>query len=116
MAQWGAEDGRNGTKESIMMNDCFPCDSASFGTFNVSGGKIAERGHTPHTVHMFTIAARQQSRFFAASYGRGHLAERLEAVGRMNEIHEECPEFFTASFLTEMWGRMVYQYNVCVAE
>ena len=34
----------------------------------------------------------------------------------MNEIHEECPDFSTPSFLTEMWERMVYQYNACVAE
>ena len=34
----------------------------------------------------------------------------------MNEIHEERPEFHTANFLTEMWGRMVYQYDICVTE
>ena len=65
---------------------------------------------------MFTKAARQQSRLFASAYGKEHLAERLEVAERMNVIREECPEFPTASFLTEMWDRMVYQYNVCVDE
>ena len=89
MEQWGAEDGLNGTKESIMLNDCFPCDSATFETFKVSGDKIAKRGKPPHTAHMFAKAARQQSRLFSAAYGREHLSERLDAVGRLNEIHEE---------------------------
>ena len=65
---------------------------------------------------MFTKEALQQSRLLAAAYGREHLTERLDAVERMNEIHEERPDFFTASFLTEMWERAVYQYNVCATE
>ena len=81
MAQWGAEDGHIGAKEAIMLNDCFPCDSTTFETLKVSGDKIEERGQSPHTVHMFTKAARQQSRLFSAVYGREHLAERLGAVG-----------------------------------
>ena len=64
---------------------------------------------------MFARAALRQSRLFVASYGREHLTERLEAVGGMGEIHEERPEFHASSLLTEMWERMVYQYNICVA-
>ena len=65
---------------------------------------------------MFVKMARQQSRLFAAAYGHEHLQERLEAVDRLNDIRDECPEFFTASFLSETWERMVHQYNACVSE
>ena len=30
--------------------------------------------------------------------------------------HEDCPEFFTAPFIAETWGRMTPQYNMCVTE
>ena len=77
---------------------------------------MEDRGKQPTAVHMFPKMARQQSRLFAAACGMEHLADRLNAIGRLIEIHEECPEFFTVSFLSELWERMVYQYGVCVSE
>ena len=38
LLSWGAEDGKNGTKEPIMLGDCFPLDSQSFEQFKLSGG------------------------------------------------------------------------------
>ena len=63
---------------------------------------------------MFTKMARRRQRLFSAAYGEEHLAERLNADGRMGEIHEERREFFAVSFLIEMWGRMAHHYNSCV--
>ena len=65
---------------------------------------------------MFIKMARQQSRLYSAVYGDEHINERLNAKDRLGEIHEECPEYFTVAFLSELRGRMVYQYNVCVEE
>ena len=91
-------------------------DSRSFGQYNVIGDKLEEHGEQPVTFHMFIKMARQQSRLYAASYGAEHSAERLNAIDRQIEIHEERPEYFTVTFLSDMWERMVYQYNVCIAE
>ena len=49
-------------------------------------------------------------------YGEEHLSERLNAIDRLNDIHDECPEFFTARFVSETWERMMYQYDACIAE
>ena len=91
LVRWGAEDGRTGVKEAILLGDCYPLDSQSFEQFRLSGDKIEDRSKQPQTVHMFVKTARQQSRLYAAVYGEEHLNERLDAVGRLNEIHDECP-------------------------
>ena len=104
LVSWGSEDGKLGAKESIMIGDCYPLDTRGFGHFRLSGEKLEDHGKHPTTVHMFTKMARQQSRLFAAAYGEEHFMERLNDVDRMDDIHEECPEFFTVSFLSEMWG------------
>lgn len=65
---------------------------------------------------MFVKMARRQTRLYDAVYGSDHLNERLNAIDRANEIHEECPEFTTVSFLSEMWERMISQYNAFVVE
>ena len=65
---------------------------------------------------MFAKMARHQSRLYDAVYGKENLNGRLNAIGRMGEIHEESPEYFAASFLAEMWERAVCQYCTCVAE
>ena len=116
LVSWGAEDGRNGTKDSIMLGDCFPMDSRNFDQHKLSGEKVEEHGKQPTTMHMFIKMARQQSRIYAAAYGSEHLNERLNAIDRMSEVHEECPEFHTVNFMTEMCKRAVYQYGVCVSE
>ena len=113
---WGADDGKTGPKDAIILGDCYPLDTRSFEQYKISGGGTEESGKQPTTVHMFVKMARQQSRLFAAAYGSEHLGERLDAIDRMSEIHEECPECFTVSFLSEMWERMMFQYNACVVE
>ena len=65
---------------------------------------------------MFVKMDRHQSRLFASAYGAEHLTERLNAVGRLSGIHEEWAEFFTVSFLNEMWEMMGYQYGIGVSE
>ena len=116
LARWGSEDGRNGRKDAIALGDCPPLDSQAFGQFRLIGDKLDDRAKKPTTAHMFVKAARQQSRLYAAAYGEEHLGERLNAIDRLNEIHEECPEYFTVAFIIETWGRMTFQYNACVAE
>ena len=37
LMRWGAEDGKQGSKESIMLGDCYPMDSQSFEQFKLSG-------------------------------------------------------------------------------
>ena len=93
LMRWGSEDGRHSGKDTIMLGDCYPMDSHNFETFKLSGDKIEDHGKQPSTVHMFVKMARQQSRLYAAAYGSEHLHERLEAVDRLNDIHDECPEF-----------------------
>lgn len=38
LRSWGAEGGKTGPEESIMLGDCFPMDTRSFEQFRVSGG------------------------------------------------------------------------------
>ena len=116
LINWGAEDGVHGSKDAIMLGDCYPLDSQNFESFRISGDKTEDHGKQPATVHMFVKMARQQSRLYADVYGEEHLNERLNAIDRMSDIHDECPEFSTASFLSETWERMVYQYDACIAE
>ena len=106
----------NGGNRSLILGDCYPMDSRSFEQFKLSGDKIEEHGDRPSTVHMFVKMDRQQSRLYAAAYGQEHLNERHNDVARLNDIHDECPDFFTAAFLSETWRRMVYQYDACIAE
>ena len=114
LCRWGAEDGKNGTKEAIVLNDCFPLDSNSFAQYRLSGDQLEERGKPPQTVHMFVKTDRQQSRLYASAYGEEHLNERLDASGRLNEIHEECPEFFTPTFLVKSGnGWYISMIRVC---
>ena len=67
-------------------------------------------------MRMFIRMGRQQPRLFAAVYGEEHLNDRMQSIGRLSDIHEDCPDFYTASFIAETWGRMTYQYNICVTE
>ena len=99
LVSWGAEDGKTGTKESIMLGDCYPLDTRSFDHFRLSGDKLEDHGKQPTTAHMFTKMARQQPRLFSAAYGEEHLTGRLNAIDRANDIHEECPEFFHRGLL-----------------
>ena len=80
----------------------------------MSGDKLEEHGKQPATVHMFVKIDRQKTGLYAAVYGEEHLNERLNAIDRLGELHEECPEFFTLSLISEMWERMTYQYTSCV--
>ena len=116
LSNWGEEDGVHGSKDSIMLGDCYLLGSQIFGKFKVSGEKTEDRGKQPSAVHMFAKMARKQSRLYSAVYGSDHLNERLGAIDRMSDIRDECPEFFTAGLLTETWARMVYQYDACIAE
>ena len=116
LVSWGADDGKNGAEDSIMLGDFSPMDTRGFEQHKVSGDKIEEHGTHPTTVHMFVKMARRQSILFAAAYGMEHFIERLNAVGRLSENHEEFPEFSTVSFLSELWERTVYQYGICVSE
>ena len=116
LVSWGAEDGRIGKKDAILLNDCYPLDSSAFDRFKVIGGKIEEHGRPPATMYMFRKMARQQSLLFAEVYGEEHLNDRMQAIERISDIHVDCPDFFAATFITETWGRMTYQYNICVAE
>ena len=74
-----------------MIGDCFPMDTRRFEQFRLSGDKLEDRGNQPEAVHMFAKMARRQSRLYAAVYGSEHLAARMNAIDRLNEIHEECP-------------------------
>ena len=116
LGRWGAEGGKYGSEEAIMIGVCFPLDSQSCGQFRHIGDNLEARGEPAQTAHMFANTARQQSRLYAAIYGEEHLNERLDAVDRLNEIREEFPEFPTANVLVGTWGRMVFQYDACVSE
>ena len=67
-------------------------DSRNFDQRKLIGDKVEERGKEPTTMHRFIKMARKQSRIYASSYGIEHLNERLNAIDRMREIHEERPE------------------------
>ena len=67
-------------------------------------------------MYMFIKMDRHQSRLFAAVYGEEPLNERMRPIERLGDIHEDWPEFFTSNFTTEAWGRMTYQYNICVTD
>ena len=99
-----------------MLGDCFPMATRTFDQFKVSGDKLEEHGKQPATVHTFAKMARQQTQLYDAVYGSEHLNERLNAIGRMGEIHEACAEFPTVAFLIEMWERAISQQNACVVE
>ena len=99
-----------------MLGGCLPYDSQSFGKFRLVGDEMEERGEQPETVHIFAKTARRHSRLYSSAYGVDHLGERLKALARLNEIHEERPEFCTHNFLAGEWERMVFQYAACVAE
>ena len=63
----GAEDGGNGTDESIMMGDCYPTGARSFGRHTLSGRKIEDHGKQPHAVYMCEKMERLKSRMYAAA-------------------------------------------------
>ena len=116
LLSWGAEDGRVGRKNTILPNDCFHLDSAAFGKFKLTDEKVEEHGRRPATMYMFIKMARRQSRLYAAMYGEEHLGDRLQAIERSRDIHEDWPEFSTASLVAETWERAMYQYNISFAE
>ena len=60
LVSWGAEGGKNGTNDSIMLGDCYPLDTRSFEQFKLIGDKIEEHGKQPTMVHMFLKMARRQ--------------------------------------------------------
>ena len=37
-------------------------------------------------------------------YGEEHLEDRLQALGRLSGIREDCPEFPASAFVAETWG------------
>ena len=116
LASWGAEDGQLGQKDAILLNDCFPLDSQAFYRFKLADDKIEPHGTAPATMYMVTKMARQQARLFAAVYGKEHRPERMLAIERLSDIHEDFPGFFTSAFIAETWERMTSQYNMCVAD
>ena len=113
---WGAEDGRIGHKNAILLNDCFPLDSAAFDKFKLTDEKVEEHGRPPSTMYMFIKMTRRQSRLYASMGGEAHLCDRLQAIGRLSDIHEDCPGFPDAPFVAATWGRMLYQYNMSATE
>ena len=113
---WGADDGCKGQKDAILLNDCFPLDSLNFDRFKLIDEKVEEHSKPPQTIYMFTKMDRQQSRLFASIDGEEHLQERLIAIDQLGEIHEERPDYPNASFVAEVWERVMYQYVSCVAE
>ena len=116
LVSWGAEDGRTGHKDAILLNGCFPLDSQAFDKFKLVDDKLEAHGRAPATMYMVMKMARQQARLFAAVYCDEHLSERIAAIERHSDIHEDFPEFSTSAFIAETWERMTFQYNMCVAE
>ena len=57
---WGAEDGRVGQKDSILLNERYPLDSGAFDKFKLIDEKVEEHGRPPATIYMFAKMARQQ--------------------------------------------------------
>ena len=105
-----------GREESIPSNGCFPLDSSTFDKFKIADEKVEGHGRPRATMYMCINMDRQQSRLYATMYGEEHLQFRSEETERINDIIEDCPEFFTANFRAETWGgRMTSQYNICVA-
>ena len=49
-------------------------------------------------------------------YGEERMDDRPQATERLIEIHEDCAELPTSTFIAETWARMTFQYNICVAE
>ena len=113
---WRVDDGRKGRKDSILLNDCYPLDSLSSDGFKLVGEKVEDHSKPPLTIYTFAKMARQQSRLSSSIYGEEHLQERLSAIEKLGEIHEECPDYFTAPFIAEVWERMMHQYVTCVSE
>ena len=115
LASWGDEDGQTGHMDAIFPNDCFPLDTQAFGKFKLVDEKLEPIGRSTATMYMVMKMARQQARLLAAVYGDEHLSERMAAIERLSDIHEDFPEFPTSAFISETWGRMAPQYNICVA-
>ena len=68
----GEEDGRNGAKESIMLNDCLPVNAHNFEAFKQSSGKLEDRGNTPTIAHIYVKTAQQHARLYATVCGADH--------------------------------------------
>ena len=113
---WGADDGRTGHKDAILLNDCYPLDSLSFGRFKLVEEKVEDHRKPPLIIYMFAKMARRQSRLFSSIYGEEHLQERIAAIEKLGKIHEECHDYFAAPFIAEVWARMMHQYVTCVSE
>ena len=116
LVTWGAEGGKNGSIDSILLGDCFPTNTRSCEQFRLCGEKIEDHGEQPSSVNMFVKMTRRRSRLYAEVYGPEHLTDRLGEIDRLNEIREECPEFVTVSPLSEIWERVVSQNCVFFAE
>ena len=116
LASWGAEAGRVGRRDAILLNGCYPLDSGSFYKFKITDGILEEHGRPPETMYMFIKKAIQRPRLFSAMYGDEYKEDMLRSIGRLRDIHEDWPEFPTESLIAETWGRMTYQFNICVDE
>ena len=53
LAPWGGEDGREGRKDAILLNDCFPLGSIDFDRFGLADGIVGDHGRPPSTMYMF---------------------------------------------------------------
>ena len=91
LASRGAEDGRIGQKDTILLNDCYPLDPNTFDEFKLAGGKPEEHGRPPATMYMFVKMARRQSRFCEALYGEEHFPDRMQAIERFRDILDDGP-------------------------
>ena len=116
LASWGAEDGQAGQKDATLFSDCFPLDSSACDKFKLVGDKVEAHGRPPATMYMVIKMARRHSRLFASVYGGEHLSDITQAIERLIDIREDCPEFPTASSIAETWGRATSQYTMCVTE
>ena len=76
---------------------------------------MEDRGKQPMAVHMFAKTARKQSRLCASVYGEERMWKRSTSIdGRSGPAGnaQSAPE---VTLLTEMWGRSVYRYNMCIS-
>ena len=116
LLSWGADGGRVGRKDAILLGDCSPLDSITFDNFKLAEETAGDHGRPPETMYMFIKMGREQSRLYAAIRIDEHLEDRLPAIDGLSGIRGDFPEFPTSTIIAVTRGRVAFRYNICVGE
>ena len=113
---WGSEV-PNGTPEnSLLARDFVPWGLNGFEDYIRKDDKMEPRTKPPVVMNVISRAIKQQVKLFGAVYGEEHVAERLEALSFMEDLHERYEEFFSPTFLMSVWDEMTFEYSMVVTE